>query len=90
MQLILIEFDGTPENGIWADFELTGPKGAAFTLYPEPTHTATDYERAKRQLRYDHDVTFIRKGNYAANEKRILEAAEKDVKRFEKIHAIKL
>ena len=88
MNLILIEFDGTPENGMWADFELAGAKGAAFTLYPEQKHSASDYERAKRHLRYEHDVVYIRKGDYSENEERIYSTAKKDVKKFEKNHNV--
>ena len=43
-------------NGVPYDWELVGPAGARFMIYPEPHHTKYDIKKAKSILRNERDV----------------------------------
>lgn len=47
------------KNGVPYTWELSGPDGAAFILYPKPEHTAEDIKRAKAYIRANQDATSI-------------------------------
>lgn len=51
------------ESGMMYTWELAGPHGAAFILFPDYTDTKLDVDRAKRELRNSRDVTSIKTAN---------------------------
>lgn len=52
-------FGNVTENGIIYMYELSGPNGADFYLFPSQRHKKKDIEEAKEDLRTQHDVTGI-------------------------------
>ena len=62
------------DNGIRYHWELAGPSGASFLLFPTPRDTPADVAAAKAQLRHSQDVvrlrvfriTYIERGPHAA------------------------
>lgn len=50
------KFGDETNNGVAYDWWLAGPGGAGYLLFREPHHTDEDIEKAKSQIRRDHDV----------------------------------
>lgn len=47
------------ENGMLYTWELAGPNGASFILYPDQRHTKEDIDKAKALLRHNQDVVSL-------------------------------
>jgi hypothetical protein len=50
-------------NGILYTWELAGPQGASFILFPDEIHTKEDIDRAKAWLRDNQDVVWLKVAN---------------------------
>jgi len=50
-------------NGILYEWELAGPQGASFLLFPGSEHTPEDIKKAKQWLRNNKDVVWLRVAN---------------------------
>jgi len=60
----LFNYGQVTSNGMIYHYELAGPEGADFTLFPSKEHTPEDFTKACEELRTDHDVVNIFTGAY--------------------------
>lgn len=75
-------------NGILYTWELAGPHGAAFLLFPDPHHTKQDIQKAKQELKDNQDVVAISVADdddrdYIYKSKIFRDPRTKDLKWFE-------